>query len=86
MTGARRLPEYDLLNFAPRIKVPTLMVNGRDDFAFPLETSQRPLFRLLGTEQKHHAIFEGGHIPLLLHPMIKEILDWLDRHLGPVKS
>jgi dienelactone hydrolase len=85
MTPTRRLPEYDLLNFAPRVKVPTLMVNGRDDFAFPLETAQRPLFRLLGAEHKHHALFEGGHIPLLLHPMIREILDWLDRHLGPVK-
>lgn len=81
-----RLPEYDLLNFAPRVKVPTLMVNGRGDFAFPLETAQRPLFGLLGAEHKHHALFEGGHIPLLLHSMIKEILDWLDRHLGPVKS
>jgi len=80
-----RLPEVDPKNFAPRVKVPTLMVNGREDFAFPLETSQRPLFRLLGAPHKHHAIFEGGHIPLLLHSMIKEILDWLDRYLGPVK-
>jgi len=81
----RRSPEVDLVNFAPRVKVPTLMVNGRDDFAFPLETSQRPLFRLLGAAEKHHAIFDGGHIPLLLHVMIKEILDWYDRHLGPIK-
>ena len=82
----RRLPEHDPLHFAPRVKVPTLMVNGREDFAFPLETSQRPLFHLLGAQQKHHAIFEGGHIPLLLHSMIKEILGWLDRQLGPVKG
>ena len=82
---ASQLPENDRLNYAPRIKVPTLMVNGREDFAFPLETSQRPLYRLIGAEQKHHAIFDGGHIPLLLHSMIKEILDWSDRHLGPVK-
>ena len=63
------------------------MVNGRDDFAFPLETAQRPLFRLLGPDLQHkrHAIFDGGHIPLLLHSMIKEILDWFDRYLGPVK-
>ena len=85
LSSAQRLPETDLLNFAPRVKVPTLMVNGREDFAFPLETAQRPLFRLLGPEHKHHAIFEGGHIPLLLHSMIKEILDWYDRYLGPVK-
>jgi eukaryotic-like serine/threonine-protein kinase len=84
-SSAIRPPEIALENFAPRVKVPTLMVNGREDFAFPLETAQRPLFRLLGAEHKHHAIFEGGHIPLLLHGMIKEILDWFDRYLGPVK-
>jgi len=86
--AARGGPETDLVNFAPRIKVPTLMVNGRDDFAFPLETSQRPLFRLLGPDPQHkrHAIFDGGHIPLLLHSMIKEILDWFDQYLGPVKA
>ena len=41
-------PPMDLLNFAPRVRVPTLMVNGRSDFGTLLETQQRPLFRLLG--------------------------------------
>jgi eukaryotic-like serine/threonine-protein kinase len=86
MGTGRPLPESDMLNFAPRIRVPTLMVNGKGDFAYPLETAQRPLFRLIGAEQKHHAIFNGGHIPLVLHDMIKEILDWFDRYLGPVKT
>ena len=27
------------------------MLNGRDDFTFPVESSQEPLFRLLGTRQ-----------------------------------
>jgi dipeptidyl aminopeptidase/acylaminoacyl peptidase len=86
LPSIRRAPEIDLVNFAPRVKVPTLLVNGRDDFAFPLETSQRPLFRLLGPEQKHHAIYDGGHIPLLLHSMIREILAWFDKHLGTVTA
>ena len=43
------LPEIDPLNFAPRVTAPVLMLNGRYDFMEPLETSQRPLFRLLGT-------------------------------------
>jgi hypothetical protein len=42
-------PEVDPINFAPRVKTPLLMLNGRDDFTFPIETSQEPLFRLLGT-------------------------------------
>jgi eukaryotic-like serine/threonine-protein kinase len=80
------LPEVDQLNFAPRVKVPALMLNGRFDFIFPVGSSQEPMFRLLGTpkEQKRRVVYESGHdIPR--NEMIKETLDWLDRYLGPVK-
>jgi cephalosporin-C deacetylase-like acetyl esterase len=82
----KSLPEVDQLNFAPRVKVPVLMLNGRFDDIFPVNTSQEPLFRLLGSrkEQKRRVIYETGHdIPK--YQLIKEILDWLDRYLGPVK-
>jgi eukaryotic-like serine/threonine-protein kinase len=85
--GAVKLaPEVDLVNFAPRIRVPTLMLNGRSDFSFPYETAQVPLFRLLGTPagQKAHVAITGGHIPDRFQDMVREILDWFDRHLGPV--
>jgi pimeloyl-ACP methyl ester carboxylesterase len=76
----------DLLNFAPRVRVPTLMVAGRSDFLQPVETAQLPLFRLLGVpaEHKRHALFDGGHVPGQLHDVVREILDWFDRYLGPV--
>ena len=35
-------------NFAPRVKIPVLMVNGKDDFAVSL-AEQRRFFELLGT-------------------------------------
>ena len=78
-------PEIDLLNFAPRVRVPTLMLNGRYDFEAPYETAQRPLFQLLGTppEHKRHAVFEGGHIPWRMQDFFTEMLAWLDRYLGP---
>jgi predicted Ser/Thr protein kinase/dienelactone hydrolase len=81
-------PEIDAINFAPRVRVPVLMVNGRQDFIRPVEISQVPLFRLVGTPEKdkRHALFEGGHLPPTLQGVIKEILDWLDRYLGPVKT
>jgi eukaryotic-like serine/threonine-protein kinase len=82
----KRLPEVDQLNFAPRVKVPVLMLNGRFDFIYPPETSQEPMFRLLGTpkEQKRRVVYGTGHdIPRT--EMIKETLDWLDRFLGPVQ-
>ena len=37
------------MNFAPRVKVPVLMLNGRFDFFYPTSTSQEPLLKLLGT-------------------------------------
>jgi eukaryotic-like serine/threonine-protein kinase len=79
--------EVDAWNFAPRVKIPVLMLNGRDDFRFPLETSQRPLFRLLGTPEKdkRHVLYDGGHDVAIRLDLIKEALDWLDRYLGPVK-
>ena len=40
-------PAVDPWNFAPRFKAPVLMLNGEDDFTYPLETSQIPLFRQL---------------------------------------
>jgi hypothetical protein len=79
-------PEAEIWNFAPRVRVPTLMINGRNDFEYPIETTQLPLFRALGVppDQKRHALFEGGHVPPRIHDVIKEILDWFDRFLGPV--
>ena len=64
------------------------MVNGDSDFQFPLETSQLPLFRLLGVppDQKRHALFEGGHMPTQIHDVMREMLDWFDRFLGPVAN
>jgi formylglycine-generating enzyme required for sulfatase activity/dienelactone hydrolase len=80
-----RPPEVSTLNFAPRVRVPVLMENGRHDFNFPLDESQRPLFRLLGTKEadKKHVLFESGHVPPF-PDVVRETLDWLDQRLGPV--
>jgi pimeloyl-ACP methyl ester carboxylesterase len=81
-------PETAAVNFASRSRVPTLMISGRDDFIMPAESAQRPLFRLLGapTTDKRHAILEGGHIPSDRREIIREVLEWLDRYLGPVAT
>ena len=80
----RALPEADPFNFVTRVKLPVLMINGRNDFFFPLETSQRPMFELLGTPEadKKWVVYDGGHsVPRAQR--IKESLAWLDRYLGP---
>ena len=78
-------PEVDPINYAPRVRMPTLMLSGRYDFGAPLETSQRPLFALFGSPagQKRHAILDAGHA-LPIDDVTREILPWLDRYLGPV--
>ena len=80
-------PDVDQINFAPRLKAPTLMVSGRYDFTFPYETSQLPMFRWLGAPpgQKRHAVFETAHdVSINRNQLIREVLDWLDRYLGKV--
>jgi cephalosporin-C deacetylase-like acetyl esterase len=81
----KRLPEVDQINFAPRVKVPVLVLNGRFDSTFPPVSSQEPMYRMLGTqkEEKRRVLYDTGHdIPRA--GIIKETLDWLDRYLGPV--
>jgi hypothetical protein len=82
----KTLPEVDPINFAPRVRLPVLMLNGASDFFYPPETTQKPLFRLLGTpaSDKRHVVFDAGHL-LPRNEVIRETLDWLDRYLGPVK-
>jgi dienelactone hydrolase len=83
----RPLPEVDALNFASRVRVPVLMINGRYDNIFPVDSSQLPLLRLLGSPEKDkkHLLYDSGHVPPL-KDFIRESLDWLDKYLGPVKK
>jgi hypothetical protein len=63
------------------------MLGGQYDFGFPLETSQKPLFNLFATPAEHKRLvtFENaGHVPPRID-LIREVLDWLDRYLGPVQ-
>jgi eukaryotic-like serine/threonine-protein kinase len=78
--------ETDPVNFLPRIRQPLLLVGGSHDFMNPVETSQRPLYERIGTapELKRHFIFDGGHVPPRPQEVMGEMLDWFDRHLGPV--
>jgi eukaryotic-like serine/threonine-protein kinase len=79
-------PEVDQLNFVTRNTVPTLMLGGRYDFRFPLETSQRPMFHLLGAPSQHkrHVPFDTGHA-LKSEQIASEAYAWLDQYLGLVK-
>lgn len=82
-----RSVDIDPVSYAPRVKVPVLMLNTRNDANFPYETGQLTLFNLLGTpaNQKLHRIFPGGHsLYGWYEDMVREHYDWLDKTLGPV--
>jgi eukaryotic-like serine/threonine-protein kinase len=82
-----QLPQADPFDFLPRFEVPTVMICGRSDFSFPLDTSQRPMFRLLGAPERDKRLIsiDGGHFASDVKTVKKETLDWFDRYLGPVK-
>ena len=82
----RARAEVDPLNFLPRVRVPLLMLNGRHDYFFPVETSQKPFFENLGTppEQKRWVVYPEAHTVPRTEAM-REIMAWMDRYVGPVR-
>jgi formylglycine-generating enzyme required for sulfatase activity/dienelactone hydrolase/predicted Ser/Thr protein kinase len=79
-------PAIQTANFMPRVKVPVLLVNGRDDFNVPAADQQRFL-ELLGTSPEHKRLTRlvGGHVPSDMREFYREVLNWFDTYLGPVK-
>ena len=86
MAMQKALPEADQINFLPRVYQPLLMLNGKYDMFFPMETSQKPMFNLLGTPEKDKKliIYDTGHL-VPRTDFIRETLAWYDKYLGPVK-
>ncbi len=76
-------PEADAVNYVPRITMPVLMIGGRYDYVFPLETAQRPLYEQLGTpaEHKDFKIYEMGHGPFPRSQLLRDVTPWLDKYL-----
>lgn len=83
LTMERARDEVDAVHFLPRVRIPTLMLNGKYDFFFPLTTSQVHFYRFLGSPAgaKKHLVYDGGHdVPRT--ELIRESLAWYDRYLG----
>jgi serine/threonine protein kinase/dienelactone hydrolase len=85
LSGAGR-PEVNAINYVRRVKVPTLMLNGKYDLSVSYEGRVKPMFDLLGTpaDKKELKLYDTDHF-IPRDELIKETLIWLDRYLGPVK-
>ncbi|MHC4567682.1 MAG: protein kinase domain-containing protein [Planctomycetota bacterium] len=78
----------DPINYLGHVEAPALMIGGTMDAIFPHETSQQPMFDLLGSKDKEFETYEGGHglFGLVSTQVKSKVLKWLDEHLGPVDS
>ena len=77
----------DQADFAPRLKKPVLMVNGRYDYVFSAENAQIPLFQMLGAPaaDKRHIELETPHdVTDRRAELVQSVLGWLDKYLGRV--
>jgi dienelactone hydrolase len=65
--------------FARRVRIPLLMLGGRDDFANPV-SYQEAWFRAFGTpeELKRFRTYDAGHWPLPWNEVIRETVEFLD--------
>ena len=86
MRMEQALPEADQVNYLPRVTQPVLILNGEYDNYHPLETAQKPFYRLLGTPpvDKKMIVYPSGHLVPRVEFM-KETLAWLDEYPGPAQ-
>ena len=78
------LPEASSINFAPYIRPPKLLLNGRDDEEDPWLTRALPLWNLLREPKQLVLVPGAGHI-VPLEIRVPAINRFLDQTLGPVR-
>ncbi|MCK4992636.1 MAG: SUMF1/EgtB/PvdO family nonheme iron enzyme [Bacteroidales bacterium] len=79
-----KYPEFDQINYLPRVKIPMLLLAGRYDPDYSMK-QQQAFYDFLGTpeNEKEWKIYESTHyIPR--KDLINESLNWLDKYFGPV--
>lgn len=77
------IAEANPIYFAPHIRAPKLILQGRYDEDTPIKTHSEPLFKLM-REPKRFVPYDGGHIPPVEF-FVTTMNAWLDETLGPVK-
>ena len=76
-------PETQPANFMPRVKVPVLLVNGKDDFqAPPRSTGSRAARHAAEHKRTSRSRVATCRMTYAHDP---EVLDWFDKDLGPVR-
>ena len=65
----------------PRLDIPVLMLNGKQDYLVP-EAAPKAMYAFLGTPEKDKRLvfYNSGHWPLPRNQMIKETISWIDKY------
>jgi dienelactone hydrolase len=81
-------PMIDLVNYAPRITIPVLVLSGRYDHVYPYEQSQKRAFNLLATpaDKKTQITYDTGHFTMPPNMVAADVTDWFDQYLGRVRE
>ena len=80
----KMLPGSDQADFAPRLKVPTLLITGNFDWIF---LGKSALMNLLGTPpaDRKAVLFNTSHdVGEQRLDLIREVTSWLDQYFGKV--
>ncbi len=80
----KMLPGSNQADFAPRLKVPTLLITGKFDWIF---LGKAPMMKLLGTQpaDKKAVLFNTSHdVGEKRSDLIREVTGWLDKYFGVV--
>ena len=71
--------------YAPLVSAPVVMVNGRYDTVYPVESSQPALFELLGSKIKDRVTVDRDHdIPP--GDIAEQVDRWLSLHFGQIRK
>lgn len=81
--GADSLPEVSAPNFAPHVRAPKLLLNGRYDEVNILKMRVEPLYKLL-RDPKKLVSYDGSHTPPI-EIAVPIVNGWLDETLGKVR-
>jgi formylglycine-generating enzyme required for sulfatase activity/tRNA A-37 threonylcarbamoyl transferase component Bud32 len=79
------LPEASNINFAPYIRAPKLLLNGRYDEEHPYHTRALPLWNLLREPKRLVLVDSAGHVPPQ-EALVPAVNQWLDETMGPVRA
>jgi proline iminopeptidase len=77
LLGAAHMPSYNLVAQLPQLAVPTLVMNGADDFITPVSQARRIAAAANGVDVIEFA--RSGHFPFLEEPerYLTELRGWL---------